>query len=74
MQTATTQKELSAGLQAIKAIADAIKELGSVPSGHLYAQVMNHLSLQAYEKIILILVNGGLVENTGNLLTWKGPR
>lgn len=54
-----TTNELSAGLAALKALAEAIRELKQVPSGHLYAQVMNYLDINAYEKAIGVLCNAG---------------
>ena len=56
---------------AVLAIAEAIRELGSVPSGHLYAQVINHLSLDQYESAIQILVGQKLVTRTNNELVWS---
>lgn len=55
-------------------ISEAIRDLGEVPSGHLYAQVMGHMTIQTYEKIISTLVNAKLVARDGNhLLRWIGP-
>ena len=42
-------------MQVIVAVADAIKALGSIPSGHLYARLMPHMSLEAYQAIIGVL-------------------
>jgi hypothetical protein len=66
-----TQAQLSAGLNTIKAIADAIKELREVPSGHLYARIMSTLDYPSYEKIIGILTRAGLISvSPGHLITW----
>ena len=59
-------------MSVVAIIADAIRELGSVPSGHLYAQVMGHMTLDNYNAIIASLVGTGLVQNNGHLLTWIG--
>jgi hypothetical protein len=58
------------------AIAETIRELGEVPSGHLYASAMSHgLSLQQYESVIRALSNVGLVSQDGqHLLRWIGPQ
>ncbi len=62
-----------AALECIKALADAIKSLGSVPSGHLYAGLMGKLSLDQYNQMIGILTRSGLVELTpSHVLNWKG--
>lgn len=66
------KQQISATLGTIRIIADAIKELGSVPSGHLYATCMATMSLREYEYVIAILVKTDLVELKNNLLTWKG--
>ena len=66
----TAQKD--AMLSIVTAIADAIRDLGSVPSGHLYARVMGALSLSQYNQVIGILKKQGLVEESGHLLTWSG--
>lgn len=55
------------------AIADTIKELGAVPSGHLYAQLMGRMSLETYTGIINILKNSALIrEDYSHMLTWTG--
>ena len=64
-------KKQQAALEIIKAVADTIKELGSVPSGHLYAQLMGHLTLDQYNQIIGVLKNTGLVSESNHLLTWN---
>jgi hypothetical protein len=63
-----------AQLLAITALADAIRSLGSVPDGHLYAGVMQHMALDAYTSYIDALVSAGLVTRKNNVLTWVGPQ
>lgn len=59
----------------IEAIAEAIKDLGSVPSGHLYAGLMSRMSIQTYEEIISLLVNQGRVRREAtHLLVWVGGK
>lgn len=57
----------------VAAVADAIRDLGSVPSGQLYARVMAHMSIGTYLSIIDILKRAKLVSDTNHLLTWIGP-
>lgn len=64
---------LKAQLSAAIAIAEAIRELKEVPSGHLYARVNQHMTLDAYNRIILALKTAGLVKEQNFLLTWIGP-
>lgn len=66
--------QIKAAFHSTVAIAEAIRELGQVPSGHLYARVMGTLDLTAYRAVIRTLVNAGLVSDSGDLLTWVGPR
>lgn len=61
-------------LKAVTAVADAIRDLGEVPSGVLYAHLAGKLSLEAYEKLIGVLKGAGLVRETpSHLLVWTGP-
>lgn len=70
---APTAAEIKAALAMTIAVAEAIRELGSVPSGHLYAQMMGKVDLSVFEAMIRSLVNAGLVKNERNTLTWVGP-
>ena len=60
-------------LQIAAAMAEAIRSLGSVPSGHLYARLMGHVNLETYQLIISVLVKANLVKQENFLLTWIGP-
>jgi hypothetical protein len=72
--TTASKAQVKAYLDAAMAIADAIRDLGSVPSGHLYAHVMGRMGLETYQAIIKVLVDGGLVrQDASHLLTWIGP-
>lgn len=61
-----TTPQLQAGLRAAVAVGQAIKELGSVPEGTLYAQLMGHMDLQAFESLVRLLVSTGVVEQDVN--------
>lgn len=62
-------------LRVVLAIAQAIEDLGTVPSGHLYARLMGHLDIDAYQSVIATLVRAGLVrEHPSHLLEWVGPQ
>lgn len=70
-QEAHKKAKMQAALQAVKAIADTIKELRTVPSGHLYAQLMGVMTLTTYESIIETLIRSNLiVRDTDHLLRW----
>lgn len=64
------KSQLIASVNAVRGIADAIRELGSVPNGELYVRVMDVLSLEQYRSIVGILTRAGLVEEKGHVLTW----
>jgi hypothetical protein len=58
----------------VKNVGIAIRDLGSVPSGHLYAQLMGILTLDQYNAIIDALKSAKMVSESGYLLTWIGPK
>lgn len=66
-----TTNQLQAGLAALRAIADAVRELKQVPSGHIYAAVMGTMDINAYEKAIGLLCNSGVIRKNGDLLVWN---
>ena len=68
-----TKEEVRAAMSVVLAVSEAIRALGEVPSGHLYAQLMGTLSLESYNKIIKTIKNTGLVEESGHVLRWVGP-
>ena len=54
------------------AIAEAIRELKQVPSGHLYARLMGRLSLEEYNLLIGFIQRAGLIKIQNHLITWIG--
>lgn len=67
-----TATEVKAALEVTRALADVIRELGSVPSGELYTRCMGSLTLEQYQGAIRLLKRTGLVKESNNLLTWVG--
>jgi hypothetical protein len=56
------------------AVAETIRELGEVPSGHLYARLMGVMELHQFEQVIDLLVDARIVEHSpSHLLRWIGP-
>lgn len=51
-----TPEQVKAALQLVAAVGDAIRELKEVPSGHLYARMMSHMTLDQYQAVIATLV------------------
>jgi hypothetical protein len=68
-----TKDQVKAAMAIVLAVGETIRDLGEVPSGHLYAQLMGRFTLGEYEKIIDTLVGAGVVEKTpSHLLRWVG--
>lgn len=55
------------------ATSEAIRELGTVPSGELYVHLMSRITLTEYESILSALIRAKLIERKHHLLTWIGP-
>jgi len=55
------------------ALAEAIRAVGSVPSGHLYARVVGQMGIDTFTGAIELLKRAGLVEEKGHELRWIGP-
>lgn len=60
-------------LDAVQAICEAVREVGQIPSGHLYAMVCGNLSLEQYQRVLEVAKRAGLIKETNNLLRWTGP-
>ena len=66
--------EALATVRVAHAIAESIRELGEIPSGHLYARLMGIMALGQYEQVIDLLIEARLVERApSHLLRWIGP-
>ena len=68
----TKTNQAFGALQIVMAVADAIKDLKSVPSGELYARLMAHMSLESYNSVIGVLERTGLITVKSHLITWVG--
>jgi hypothetical protein len=73
MKQQSSKDQVKAAISIVAAVAEAIRELGSIRSGHLYARLMGHVDVATYTKIIGTLKNAGLVAEKNDLLTWVGP-
>ena len=67
------KEEISAALNTLKAVLDAIRELKEVPNGVLYSHMMWAMPLTTYNQIIGILKQTGLVSEQNNVLRWVEP-
>lgn len=69
-----TRAQVLGVIEATMAIGDAIRELGQVPSGELYARLMPAgIDLGSFEAIIGVLTKAGVVKQSNYLLTWIRP-
>jgi len=56
-----------------KEIGYAIHQVKEIPSGHLYAAVMGHLTLETYNACLATLEKTGLIKVEGShLIRWTG--
>lgn len=69
-----TREQIGAYLSLVRAVADSIKEAGSIPAGTVYAACMTTgMSLEHFEKILGMLTDGGLVKrDQSGMLHWVG--
>jgi hypothetical protein len=67
-------EKAKAQLQAILAVRDFIKEVRTIPSGHLYARLMEHgWSLEFYQSVIVTLERAGVIKlHPTHLIEWVG--
>lgn len=63
-----TQKK-TALVETLKALYEAILASGGIPSGHLYARLMGHMTLDQYNTLIGLLKTYGMVTESGYFLT-----
>jgi len=54
------------------AVTEAIRELGSIPSGRLYAQLMARMTLDVYNLVIESIKKTGAIEEKNHVLIWAG--
>ncbi len=73
MKATVTKADLRAAIEIMRTVAEAIREVGEIPSCHLYAQLMGHMSLDTYRRVIFALTQAGLVSERNHLLRWIGP-
>lgn len=67
--------KVKAAVEIAMAVAEAIRELGEIPSGHLYAKLMLYgVTLTQHQSILGTLTMAGLIEVTpAHLVRWIGP-
>ena len=68
---AASKQQVAAYMAMCEAVADAIRGLGTVPAGHLYARVIDRMTLDMFTSVIGTLVRAGAVIEQGHLLRWN---
>lgn len=66
------QQRQEALRQIVLAVEKAIRDAGEIPSGHLYAALMGHMTLDQYNTIISVLKKAGKIEEKFNMLKYIG--
>ena len=66
--------DVLSAIELVRIVAVSISEVGEIPSGHLYAQLMDVMDLRCFERVVTMLVDARLVEREpSHLLRWIGP-
>lgn len=73
MQQSTNTPTRAAVLAALNTIMDTIQEgveamPHGMPEGHLYATLMQHMTLEQFNTIISVMVERGKIRKSGHLL------
>ncbi len=71
--TEDVMNQNKAAVLVLGTVAEAIRDLGRVPSGHLYARLMPYMSLDTYNGVIATLKRCKLVKEVSHELIWIGP-
>jgi hypothetical protein len=66
----TTTTHIASGIKVLAALAEAIREAGTIPSGHLWAASMGHMDFETYSKAIRMLAQAGVIKTSNHTLTW----
>ena len=63
-----TPEQKEAVVSLAVALLTAIIDAKSIPSGHLYAIVMNKISIETYDALIAQLIKAGMISQSGFVL------
>lgn len=67
-----TPEQVAAGFEIVALVGQLIKESpgGQIPSGELYARLMDKFTLDQYESIIRTLERAKVIDRRNHLLRW----
>ncbi len=71
--TRPTKQQVASAMHVTLAAAEAIRTVGRIPSGHLYALLTGKVDISGYQALIRTLKNSGLVKEVAHELIWIGP-
>jgi hypothetical protein len=71
--TTPSAAQTKAAFRVVVAVTDTIREAGRVAEGPLYAMLCDRMDLQAFERMVTIIVGTKLVRREGHELVWQGP-
>lgn len=72
-----TAAQVKAAIEILRTVADLIKALGQVPSGELYARLLEplpQLTCETYLAMIDKMKEAKLIRVESHLITWIAPR
>jgi hypothetical protein len=69
-----TREQIQAIFDVMLAITEVIRAAGEIPSGVLYARLMDKIDIHTYNAILSRIKGSGLVVEKNHLLTWVGPK
>ena len=69
-----TPEQIKAVLDVMVAVTELIRVAGEVPSGEIYARLMDRMDIHTYDAMISKIKRTGLVEEKNHLLIWVGPK
>lgn len=68
-------EEARNALKFITTVGEIIQSAGAIPSGHLYAMLMDKISLETYDSMIQLLIRSNVVRQTNSHeLVWTGSK
>ena len=71
-----TKEQLKAAFEVTTAVCGVIRAVGEIPSGHLYARMLEGcplLTSDDYGRVLETIKRAGLIEVRNNLIKWVGP-
>jgi hypothetical protein len=65
--------QVAAVAEVVALLGNIIRQVKEIPSGHLYARLMDKVNLDQYNSLIAILQRMGWIKIQHHLIIWTGP-